>query len=220
MPAADCERLVEGWLAQPANAVSSLAFVLVALVVPMLARRRSGVHEPIAVAMAVSLVLVGIGSVAFHGPGGPVSNWIHDASITILLALVAVVEIGRWAGWTTRPIVAGWVVVSAAALTVELVRPTLGDDLNPPLAVVAVLGIMVPLVGSAWTRPSGRSKWVLAALGLVGTGAVIMLLSRTGGPLCSPDAVMQGHALWHLFAATGLGIYAVAANVKVPAASP
>ncbi len=209
MPVADCERLVEGWLAQPANAVSSLAFVLVGLSVPMLGRLRSGTPGLIAGAMGASLVLVGIGSVAFHGPGGPVSDWIHDGTITMLLVLVVFLELGRWEEWTEGRIVAGWLVVSAAALTMELVQPTLGDILNAPLAFLAILGITGPLVGSPRTRPPDRPRWVLAALGLVGAGAVIMLLSRTGGPLCSPGAAIQGHAVWHLFAAVGLGVYAV-----------
>ena len=43
-----------------------------------------------------------------------------------------------------------------------------------------------------------------------------MLLSRTGAPLCFPDAVMQGHAIWHVLAAVGIGIYAAAALHVVP----
>ncbi len=165
MPVADCERLVEGWLAQPANAVSSLAFVLVGLLVPMLGRLRSGAPGLIAGAMGASLVLVGIGSVAFHGPGGPVSDWIHDGTITMLLVLVVFLELGRWVEWTEGRIVAAWLVVSAAALTMELVQPTLGDILNAPLAFLAILGIAGPLVGSPRLGhpPAPGGCWLLSA---------------------------------------------------------
>ena len=216
MPVADCERLVAGWLAQPANALSSLAFVVVGMLVPIIVRKRSGAHHPVSGALGGTMVLVGIGSVAFHGPGGPVSNWIHDASITLLLVLIIFWELGLWAGWSTRRIVKSWMVVSAALLTVELARSAFGDTLNAPLALVAVVGIVGPLVGIPRIRQPERNKQVLAALGLVATGAVIMVLSRTGGPLCAPDAVIQGHALWHVLVAMGLGVYAVSVPVRLP----
>ena len=217
MPLADCERLVDGWLAQPTNALSSLAFVIVGLLVPVLSRYRSEPHQLIAGSISVAMVLVGIGSVAFHGPGGPASNWIHDGSITVLLVLIVVLELGRWAGWDARRIVNGWLATSVAVLVIELVRPAVGDMLNAPLAFLAVLGIMGPLVGWPQTRrPDTRNKGVLVAAGLVGTGAIIMLLGRTGGPLCVPDAVIQGHAVWHVFAAVGIGVYAFSEGVNFP----
>jgi hypothetical protein len=53
-------------------------------------------------------------------------------------------------------------------------------------------------------------------VGVLALGAIVMLLSRTGAPLCFPDAVMQGHAIWHVLAALGIGIYAVATFDLVP----
>ena len=50
-----------------------------------------------------------------------------------------------------------------------------------------------------------RKEWRrLLAPRLLATGAlaiVVYATSRTGGPLCAPDSVLQGHAAWHVLTA-------------------
>ena len=211
MPAADCERLIDGFLAQPVNAMSSLAFVVVGVLVPVVVRRRLGVPTAITRAFSFALVIVGIGSVAFHGPGGPVADWVHDGSITVLLVLIVATEIGYRAGWSARQLLLGWAVASTALIVVEWIWPIVGDPLNAPLALFAVLGAVGPQLRRRVSRPpDGRGKAVLTGIAMLGTGAVVMLLSRTNGPLCAPEGLIQGHAIWHVLAATGLGVYTAA----------
>ena len=38
-------------------------------------------------------------------------------------------------------------------------------------------------------------------------GAVANVLSRTGAPLCRPDSLLQGHALWHVLTAVGAALW-------------
>ena len=141
--ASDCERIHPGRIGQPANTVSSLAFVAAALPIARSARRRG---MPAWRAVAVAAVLEGLGSVAYHGPGGPASKRLHDAGLVVLTATIAV-------------------AVASERQPVEL-RPR-----TAALAAVA---------------------------------AAVHTLSRTGGPLCSCDSPLQGHALFHLLAAAAL----------------
>jgi hypothetical protein len=217
MPVGDCERLLESWVSQPVNAVSSLAFVLVGLRLLVMFRSRSGPRPILAGAFAAVLVLVGIGSFAFHGPGGVTADWVHDGSITALLALIVALELRRRAGWSDSQVLIGWSVAAAGLVLVELLRPGVGDPLNAPLAVAAIVGVMAPQLGPGRVpQPDRRRQRVFAAVGVLALGAIVMLLSRTGAPLCFPDAVVQGHAIWHVLAALGIGIYAVATLDVVP----
>ena len=53
--------------------------------------------------------------------------------------------------------------------------------------------------------------WVLAlstALFLA-AGFALWLPSQTGGPLCDPDSLLQGHAAWHLLPAATTGCFYV-----------
>jgi hypothetical protein len=85
---ADCERIRAGLLAQPFNAVSSLAYVAVGLW--LLGRTRArGSHRTILVGGGATLVTVGVGSFAYHGPQPGWADTAHDASIAGLALVTA-----------------------------------------------------------------------------------------------------------------------------------
>lgn len=125
----DCERIRPGWLGQPANAISSLAFVAAAVPIAQAARRRrSGAWLAVAAAAAVE----GLGSVGYHGPGGRWAKAVHDAG------LVAVV---------------GTMGVALAADAPE--RP----DVRPQTALLAVAALVVHTrsrTGGPWCRCDSR----------------------------------------------------------------
>lgn len=54
------------------------------------------------------------------------------------------------------------------------------------------------------------SLW--AAVAALAVGVVVFVLSRTGGPWCVPDSLLQGHAVWHLLTALALALWAVNAT--------
>ena len=108
MGCSDCERLRDGWLAQPVNALTSLAFVGAAGLV--LARRGGpgGRHREV-LAYSALLALVGAGSVAFHGPQPPGAKAMHDLPIPMLIGLAAGTPVVRRSrrgvpapGWSAR----------------------------------------------------------------------------------------------------------------------
>jgi hypothetical protein len=87
----DCEQLVGGLLAQPVNALSSGAFVLAGGLAVAAAMRVTGRVRVLVAAFAVTLIGVGVGSVAYHGPQPPWAGAAHDGSV--LLALVSAVPL-------------------------------------------------------------------------------------------------------------------------------
>ncbi|MGH8984235.1 MAG: hypothetical protein ACRDY6_10230 [Acidimicrobiia bacterium] len=93
--AGDCERLGDGFLAQPVNALSSLAYVAVgAELMGRAWHQRSRGWSSVALAAFGALVAAeGVGSVGFHGPGDSVSHSLHDAALGATLAFVAATEV-------------------------------------------------------------------------------------------------------------------------------
>ena len=77
----DCERIAEGLLAQPANALSSLAYAVVGSCLLV----RAGRHHSRLAAGGIALVAVGAGSVAYHGPQPSWAEAAHDGSILVLV---------------------------------------------------------------------------------------------------------------------------------------
>jgi len=134
----DCERCRPGLIAQPVNTASSLAYCAAGVWV---LRRPRTIRR---VAVGAAAIAAGIGSVAYHGPGGRAGKLVHDASVAALVATLAFAT------------------------------------------------------GSA----TGHRR--LATFGCIGAGVVIHTSSRTGRPLCKPDSILQGHALWHAFTAAAV----------------
>jgi hypothetical protein len=84
----DCERLRAGWLAQPANAVSSLAYVAVGGWL-LWRGRRPGLDRAAVLTGGAGLVAAGLGSVAYHGPQPGWAHTAHDGSIVTLALVIA-----------------------------------------------------------------------------------------------------------------------------------
>lgn len=93
--ASDCEAIGDGWLAQPVNAVTSLAFVPAGAWVAGRARGLAGWRRWEGLALGGALVATGLGSLAFHGPQPPWARVAHDAPVVAVVALLAVNEVGR-----------------------------------------------------------------------------------------------------------------------------
>lgn len=106
MGCSDCERIRDGWLAQPVNALTSLAFVGAAGLVLARTRRPARDRHGEVAAYTAILALVGLGSVAFHGPQPRGARAMHDVPIPVLLGLaVGTPLIRRHRG---RPPLPGW----------------------------------------------------------------------------------------------------------------
>lgn len=93
--ASDCEQLGSGWLVQPVNAVSSLAFVPVGGWVAARARSLSGWRRWEMAAVGAALVANGIGSFAYHGPQPAWAKIAHDGPIVAVVVLLTANEVGR-----------------------------------------------------------------------------------------------------------------------------
>jgi hypothetical protein len=138
--AGDCEAWRPGPLAQPTNAVTSLAFVVAG---GWLAGRAPRVvpDERWRVRTAAALlVATGAGSVAYHGPGGRIGHLVHDATLVLTAA---------WA-----PLGLGAPVSTAVSPTVALRRRT--------AATAAAVGVAAYLLGrtaSPACRPQARWQW-------------------------------------------------------------
>ncbi|HEX6310431.1 MAG TPA: hypothetical protein VF152_02255 [Acidimicrobiia bacterium] len=134
--AGDCERLGDGFLAQPVNALSSLAYVAVGAELMVRAwRQRSDTWPSIGLgAFGALLTVEGVGSVGFHGPGGGISHRLHDLGIGGTLAFVAATEVvalvRRPRRRARRRLVIGAVLLGAAT-AINLLSRT-GDPLCRP----------------------------------------------------------------------------------------
>lgn len=206
----DCELIRSGWLAQPVNAWSSLAYVLAATVVIAWARRGPAARRTDGVVFALLLVATAVGSVDFHGPQSEGARAVHDLGIVAVLAFVAMFDAGLLSGWSRR---VRYICLSGA-MAIAALLVAVDDDLG--LALVALgVGIAVVLevlVQRQGLRPLDRAYWIIA--GAVAVGGVVNALGHSGGALCTPESLLQAHALWHVLTAVALAAWAYAALAR------
>src|SRR5688500_2669445 len=86
--ASDCERLRPGLVAQPANTVTSGGLALAGLY--LIGRGRGHRDASRWWTFGSMVAAAGVGSMAYHGPGGRLSHWSHDAALTGMMAFVPV----------------------------------------------------------------------------------------------------------------------------------
>lgn len=207
-----CEVLHAGFLAEPVAAVTSFAIVVAGLVILVsertLARRRradgtpgTAPNQPSARGYATLVAAVGVGSFVQHGPNPPWADLAHDLPLLAVLAFVAADAAADLTGRARRWW--WWAAPTLAAVPLIVLTPRPADLAQVGVAVVAV----ALMLRRARIRPTVRTR-IAVAIALLAFGGVIGTLSRSGGPLCVPESLWQGHGLWHVLVAVALVVLA------------
>jgi hypothetical protein len=68
---------------------------------------------------------------------------------------------------------------------------------------LGLYGLLAVAAVEVWQAPAGRRP-PFPAVAMFGVGLLVWFFSRTGGALCDPNSLLQGHALWHLLAAAAV----------------
>ncbi|WP_299588485.1 ceramidase domain-containing protein [uncultured Tateyamaria sp.] len=190
-----CERVGPDYWAEPVNALTNAAFVLVAL---WMWRRSAGV--PLARVLSVVLGLIGIGSYLFH-THAQVWSAIADVAPIGAFILIYIFAINRdvWGMRTVWAVGATALFVPYAALTIPLFQylPVLGVSAGYVPVPVLILIYAVLL----WRRAPRLARGFVI-------GATILLVSLTARSvdeaLCT-QLPLGTHFLWHILNAVMLG---------------
>lgn len=203
----DCERIGDGWLAQPVNALTSLVFSVVGFVVIAWALGVQGIERRVRYGIGLGLVASGIGSFLYHGPQTAGSQFLHDITFLATLALIGLANLRAGLSWSERTM---WVVfgVALGAISVILLGLPEATNVFTGLSIVLIVGAHVVV------RRHGRVDRgsLITAVLLLGASLVFFALGRSGGWLCDADSLWQGHGAWHVLAALALAAYAVATS--------
>lgn len=207
----DCEVIRDGFLLQPVNAISSLAFSVVGLLIAASAVQAVGHERRVRVVFGALLVLTGVGSFLFHGPQNPGSHFLHDITFLATVWFLAVMNLNDTYGWWEGN---GWVAWLGGTGVLGILLIVFPASTN-----LLTAGIIVALVITdiAIQRKGGIiGGWYVAALVALVIAVGLMIAGRTASPLCDPDSGLQAHGGWHIFVAVALGSYFMAmSNVRV-----
>jgi hypothetical protein len=180
---------------QPINTVSSLAYVVAGAAALAESGRHPAADRRGARAVGWSMVAVGAGSVAYHGPGGALGRWAHDASLLAMTGLVVVSDVHHRRGTAPTPLAA----TALGAVAGAAAHPRTSAAAQG----VAAAGALGAEVHRYLTGADGGRRGALAAA-VFAAGLGLHASGRTGRPLCRPGSRLQPHAAWHVLSATAL----------------
>ncbi len=209
MGGSDCEHIGHGLLAQPANTLSSVAYVLAgALLLWQTFAARPHVRTACAV-YAATVIGVGVGSAAFHGPMPAWGHFAHDLSIAAVLAFVIGYDMALARGAAVDRGLVIFGVMTGVCAVLLAVWPDAANGLDALLVAVAIAAELAVARSPAGRATAGARIWIVGAAVLT-IGTLLDALGRTGGPLCHADSPVQLHAVWHIATAFVLWLYGVA----------
>jgi len=188
-----CERLHDGFWAEPVNAVSNLAFFLAAAGAYML-WKREGKNDRFILILIGLAVLVGIGSTLFHTFG---TRWglIADAApIAIFVVVFFAYTLLRFLGQSVVSTIF-WIAVFLA-VSAALPRLLPPNFLNNSGFYFPVLGALIVL-GTLLRMKGGDMLWVGGAY-LSGAALFMLSLSfRIVDPSVCERFPLGTHFMWH-----------------------
>jgi hypothetical protein len=189
-----CEEITRGPLAQPANAVSSLFFVIVGWFLFRIAPRRN-----VLLLFPVSAVLVGITSFLYH------ASWtfffqVFDVSSMFMLSCLLISFNACRLGLVSRRRLPSFylVLLGLSIAAMAAIRRKTGEYLfGAEIAVVAALEAALARRG-----PATDYEPFLKALGIFLAAYALWLLD-VHEIVCVPNNhFLQGHAVWHVLNAS------------------
>lgn len=201
-----CEAARDGLIKQPANTLSNLGFVIAGLAAAFyLDRRWSDIaHARLLAPFPALIALLGPGSMAMHATQSSLGGRFDVGSMYLVAGFAAAYGMTRLLGRGVPTLAMLFVilVVTAEILGASDIPAPLVDTAGN-LAFAGLLLIAVALEAAIQRRLSHPTSWwwALVAVGAMVVAFVIWSLSHSGGPLCHPDSLLQGHAVWHVLCA-------------------
>ena len=192
-----CEQRLCAVVAEPSNAWSSIAYVLVAF---WLLSKPEARASRLLAAVAIAEMLIGIGSFVFHASGTFAGELVDLSGMFLLSGMMLALAIGHAKKLSPRQVAAAWALFTLGPLATVLVVKPAGI---PLFALELVSAIVLEL----WVwRKKGTAAFNLfgQSLALVSTAFVIWA-GDISGIACRPDNhLVTGHAVWHLLNAIAI----------------
>lgn len=216
-----CEADSGGLICQPSNFWSNLGFVSVGLWVAGQQgwrRSRNQLHNQNLMTkggffpffFAMLTLFVGLGSMYFHAGMTWWSGICDLLSMFLFVNFIIAYNLKRMYTWSNLSFLFFYIGLTVILMLPLLIQPLSGKYAFMGLAVLAMTteGLMQsPRRWARWSKVSyltfDRTWFALGVISIL-IAHTIWWLSRTGGPLCFPHSILQGHALWHLLASVAV----------------
>jgi hypothetical protein len=205
-----CEPYRIGFLHEPANAISSAAFVVAGASILVAGWRSEAWGDALIrdrrTVFALLVASVGLGSFIQHGPRPEWQAYAHDLPLAAVLVFVAT---DAAADLTGRELSNRWWLIPSVAMVPVVALGATASTIAQTVLATAAIG--ANLLRAA-RRPVLR-RVLIATLTIAAAGATIGSPSDPTS-LCRADGLLPRHTIWHLLAAAALWRLAMAIGAR------
>lgn len=188
---------------QPSNSFSSFGFVFAGFLMILLARSRDWVSAfpPLAASiLGVAAIITGVGSVLLHATLTLWGQFFDVLGMYLVSGFFLVAALAKWRGIADRRAMVYYALLCGVLVAILYALPDVRRWL---FAVILLAAIILELIFARPRRPQVRTGYYIAGLVANIVAFTIWNLDQRG-QLCSPDSLMQGHAVWHLLGAVAM----------------
>lgn len=194
---------IGSFVLQPANSWSSYGYAFVGFLMIALAQQpswKSRFRSEAATAFGLTAIFVGLGSVLLHATLTLWGQFFDVMGMYLTGSFMLVSALSRWRGLPPRLAIALYLLLVSGLLIILYEIPDVRRWL---FAVILVAAIAIELGFARPRRARVRVAYYFAGIATKAVAFTIWNLDQHG-TLCTPDSLIQGHAVWHLLGATSL----------------
>ena len=144
--------------------------------------------------------MVGIGSVLLHATLTLWGQFLDVLGMYLVGSFLLAWAIARWRSIPDKIAIVVYVILCAVLVAVLVIEPEVRRWL---FAVVLLVAILIELVFARPLRNGALVRCYLLGILATAVGFTIWVMDQRG-TLCSPDSILQGHAIWHLLGALSI----------------
>ncbi len=212
-----CESPKEGMIKQPANTWSNLSFMIAGLAIAFESFNNKHIRYKnkfsqtlfFPTSYATLAILLCPGSMAMHASTASLGGYFDMLSMYLLASFMFAYAIVRFLNRDTIMFILVFFIALASCHYVHFHDGEVWGFINIDLifgfftvgsALIEFLNIKVKKI------PIEKKWFFFYCLSFISAFA-IWLPSQTGKPLCNPESLLQGHAIWHILC--GLTVYLI-----------
>jgi hypothetical protein len=203
-----CECQHPGLIKEPSNTWSNLGFIFSGLSIAWLLRRGTydgnsnsltrGLFYPVFYSSLV--VFLGPGSMAKHATNAPWGGFCDMLSMYLLASFTVAYAAERFFRLKPLHFTLMFLLVLASCIIANFTHCSILFDFfgSTAFAFYILLTAVLEVLNIYVRKVQHETRWAYFAIGTLLLSFGIWNISKTGAPLCYPDSLIQGHAIWHL----------------------